>query len=108
MSTNRTKIDWAYRQAERLMSEGVFTTPLDRIRAIAALLRRAEKRGQKIERNAQTLRWSLPKLTVETIRRCKQQLEASEVQPNTTGNWTMRVLNPETQILTKHRHKRMR
>jgi hypothetical protein len=45
MATNRTKIDWAYRQAERLMSQGVFNTPSDRIRAIAALLRRAEKRG---------------------------------------------------------------
>jgi hypothetical protein len=44
MSTNRTKIDWAYKQAERIvwMGEDV-SEPKDRpelVRAIAAILRR--------------------------------------------------------------------
>jgi len=64
MSTNRTKTDWAYRQAERivqLVQSGCANSATLR-RAIARVLRPAAKRGQQIERNAQGLRQSLPRL----------------------------------------------
>lgn len=70
MSTNRTKIDWAYNQAQRIieMGEDPRGDRYDLIRAIAAILRRAETRGQKKQ-----------VLTVATIRKCKKQLEAVAV-----------------------------
>jgi hypothetical protein len=56
MSTNRTKIDWAYRQAVKIqqtVADVVWFTPHDRnakaradnVREIAAILRRAQRRG---------------------------------------------------------------
>lgn len=51
MSTNRTKIDWAYEQARKInvMVLMASNTPqqLDVLRKIAGMLRQAEKRGQK-------------------------------------------------------------
>ena len=76
MSTNRTKIDWAYRRAERFWATGNFPfMDYSRIREIAGMLRRAEKRGRKNER-------ILPVLTVAGIRACKAQL-ISQVQKET-------------------------
>jgi len=93
MATNRTKIDWAYKQAVRIHDMGV--TELARwasVRKIAAILRRAEKRGAKPP--AKSLcpygvedclyhphAHALP-LTAGTIRECKKQLEAVAVPMN--------------------------
>jgi hypothetical protein len=57
MSTNRTKIDWAYKQAKQIQQEVAaivwFTSPdslqirrAQNVRKIAGSLRRAEKRGR--------------------------------------------------------------
>lgn len=45
MSTNRTKIDWAYIWAKKLVIDKVFHDKQDEIRGIAVALRRAYKRG---------------------------------------------------------------
>ena len=52
MATNRTKIDWAYNQAKRIieMGEDSRGDRADLTRAIAAVLRRAERKGAKAER----------------------------------------------------------
>jgi hypothetical protein len=59
VSTNRTKIDWAYRQAERIVDTVCDDTSQDydhseAVRKVAAILRRVEKRGrayqQRIEK----------------------------------------------------------
>jgi hypothetical protein len=46
MSTNRTKIDWAYKQAQKLIVL-TRTGPADNVltRQVAAVLRRAHRRG---------------------------------------------------------------
>lgn len=53
MSTNRTKIDWAYKQAQKIMAMGESSAPMERndlIRAIAAILRLAKRRGERAAR----------------------------------------------------------
>jgi hypothetical protein len=47
LATNRTKIDWAYKQAEKFLNnyDGLRSNCPEDIRAFAALLRRAERRG---------------------------------------------------------------
>lgn len=50
MSTNRTKIDWAYKQATRIAVQVITSAADERprmVRHIAAVLRRAESRGRK-------------------------------------------------------------
>jgi hypothetical protein len=46
MATNRTKIDWSYNQAKKLLTDGVFHTPQDQIRAVATAMRRAYRKGR--------------------------------------------------------------
>jgi hypothetical protein len=93
MSTNRTKIDWAYKQAVRIVNicDRPVATEIALVRCIAAILRRVEKRGREAERHASLLRLSEPKLTVATIRECKKQLEAVAIKPDADGNITFNV-----------------
>lgn len=49
MSTNRTKIDWAYKQAQRIVVQTVTSAADQRprlVRHIAAVLRRAARRAK--------------------------------------------------------------
>ena len=88
MSTNRTKIDWSYKQAVRIVNicDRPVATELALVRRIAAILRRIEKRGRRIEQYASLLLLSQPKLTVATIRKCHEQLKAVEIKSNADGN----------------------
>lgn len=75
MSTNRTKIDWAYRQADKLVCRTAFKDQNDRISKIAAALRLAKRRGMRevVHPDAVITVGGQP-LTVATIRKCKEQL----------------------------------
>jgi hypothetical protein len=45
MATNRTKIDWAYKQSRRLLLDKVYSDKYDQVRAIARALRKAYRDG---------------------------------------------------------------
>lgn len=67
MSTNRTKIDWAYKQACKIAMK-VRTASDSRvaIREIAAILRRIEKRGRpRLRAGNQSRSWRGPDLSPE-------------------------------------------
>lgn len=114
MSTNRTKIDWAYKQAKRL----IITLTGDALgadtRYVAAILRRAEKRGYRrgqlqsdmmpLEVAGLTIKEILtmkaelaalrPPLTVDTIRECEKQIKAVAQKPDANGHYTFDVARP--------------
>lgn len=76
MGTNRTKIDWAYKQAVAICIEVATAASADRqdvIRHVAGRLRRVHRKGEKLAMQKYSL---APGLTVATIRECKKQLEA--------------------------------
>lgn len=105
MSTNRTKIDWAYKQAVRIVN--MFDNPDDRplsIQKIAGALRLARRRGQRDSRGFSSVEtvagMTIPEivamraeldytdfegLTAATIRECKKQLKAVELHPDANG-----------------------
>lgn len=86
MSIKRIKFDWAYKQAARLIIDGVFKDQGDQIRRITTLLRRAEKRGRLEQARStpglyRTVRKEKPVLTTAAIiRECQKQLVAQEVR----------------------------
>ena len=91
MSTNRTKIDWTYKQAERVIllanSDHVASSSLKR--KVAAILRRVERRGAK---QGHALAQHFEPLTAATIRKCAKQLKAVALKPDVDGSITFQVL----------------
>lgn len=80
MRRNRTKPDWAAKQAGEIFTmffEAESVEAAEQVEhQVANMLRNAERRGRREEKGRQVLVASQPTLTARTMRRYKKQLEA--------------------------------